>query len=90
MSKGGNLPVAAEAVQVELSWSGGPGAPGADASALLLRADGRVRDGGDFVFYNHPSTPRVPCVIWGSGGTVTGRRTPSRARTVTSQAAGAQ
>jgi stress response protein SCP2 len=52
MSKGGNLPVAAEAVQVELSWSGGPGAPGADASALLLRADGRVRDGGDFVFYN--------------------------------------
>ncbi|MFJ1969095.1 VWA domain-containing protein [Streptomyces sp. NPDC087903] len=54
MSKGGNLPVAAEAVQVELSWSGGPGAPDADASALLLRADGRVRDDGDFVFYNQP------------------------------------
>ncbi|WP_107473873.1 VWA domain-containing protein, partial [Streptomyces griseiscabiei] len=26
----------------------------ADASALLLRADGRVRDDGDFVFYNQP------------------------------------
>ncbi|MFF6916539.1 VWA domain-containing protein [Streptomyces sp. NPDC012466] len=54
MTKGGNLPVAATAVQVELGWSGGPGAPDADASALLLRADGRVRDDGDFVFYNQP------------------------------------
>ncbi|MDT0572822.1 TerD family protein, partial [Streptomyces sp. DSM 3412] len=54
MSKGGNLSVAAKAVQVELGWSGGPGAPDADASALLLRADGRVRDDGDFVFYNQP------------------------------------
>ncbi|MFI6107478.1 VWA domain-containing protein [Streptomyces sp. NPDC051310] len=54
MSKGGNLPVAAEAVQVELGWSGGTGAPDVDASALLLRADGRVRDDGDFVFYNQP------------------------------------
>lgn len=32
----------------------GPGAPDADASALLLRADGRVRDDGNFVFYNQP------------------------------------
>ncbi|MGA5143223.1 VWA domain-containing protein [Streptomyces azureus] len=54
MTKGGNLPVAAKAVQVELGWSGGPGVPDADASALLLRADGRVRDDGDFVFYNQP------------------------------------
>ncbi|MFJ8584862.1 VWA domain-containing protein [Streptomyces sp. NPDC093595] len=54
MSKGGNLPVAAEAVRVELGWSGGTGAPDVDASALLLRADGRVRDDGDFVFYNQP------------------------------------
>ncbi|WP_326842796.1 VWA domain-containing protein [Streptomyces sp. NBC_01558] len=54
MSKGGNLPVAVDAVQVELGWSGGPGAPDADASALLLGADGRVRDDGDFVFYNQP------------------------------------
>ncbi|WP_028804060.1 VWA domain-containing protein [Streptomyces sp. 142MFCol3.1] len=54
MSKGANLPVAAEAVQVVLGWSAGPGAPDADASALLLGADGRVRDDGDFVFYNQP------------------------------------
>jgi stress response protein SCP2 len=54
MSKGANLPVAAEEVQVVLGWSGGPGAPDADASALLLRADGRVRNDGDFVFYNQP------------------------------------
>jgi stress response protein SCP2 len=54
MSKGANLPVAAEEVQVVLGWSGGAGAPDADASALLLRADGRVRNDGDFVFYNQP------------------------------------
>ncbi|MFF3450888.1 VWA domain-containing protein [Streptomyces sp. NPDC002667] len=54
MSKGANLPVAARQVRVVLGWSGGPGAPDADASALLLRADGRVRDDGDFVFYNQP------------------------------------
>ena len=54
MSKGGNLPVAAGAVRVELGWSGSPGGPDADASALLLGADGRVRDDGDFVFYNQP------------------------------------
>ncbi|MFD8735849.1 VWA domain-containing protein [Streptomyces sp. NPDC059618] len=54
MSKGANLPVAARQVRVVLGWSGGPGAPDADASALLLGADGRVRDDGDFVFYNQP------------------------------------
>lgn len=54
MSKGANLPVAAEAVEVVLGWAGGPGAPDADASALLLGAGGRVRDDGDFVFYNQP------------------------------------
>ncbi|MFF4350509.1 VWA domain-containing protein [Streptomyces sp. NPDC001530] len=54
MSKGANLPVAADAVQVVLGWSGGSGAPDADASALLLGAGGRVRDDGDFVFYNQP------------------------------------
>ncbi|MET8227666.1 VWA domain-containing protein [Streptomyces sp. NPDC005301] len=54
MSKGGNLPVTAGTVQVELGWFAAPGAPDADASALLLRADGRVRNDGDFVFYNQP------------------------------------
>lgn len=54
MSKGANLPVEAGAVHVVLGWSGGSGAPDADASALLLGAGGRVRDDGDFVFYNQP------------------------------------
>ncbi|MEU9208724.1 VWA domain-containing protein [Streptomyces sp. NPDC048415] len=54
MSKGANLPVAAESVQIVLGWAGGAAAPDADASALLLGAGGRVRDDGDFVFYNQP------------------------------------
>ncbi|MGV9449736.1 VWA domain-containing protein [Streptomyces sp. NPDC003635] len=54
LSKGANLPVDATAVRVELTWSDGPGVPDVDASALLLTAAGRVRDDGDFVFYNQP------------------------------------
>ncbi|MFJ1809001.1 MULTISPECIES: VWA domain-containing protein [unclassified Streptomyces] len=54
MSKGANLPVDAPDVLVELSWAEGVGAPDIDASALLLAQDGRVRDDGDFVFYNQP------------------------------------
>ncbi|ARZ69014.1 stress response protein [Streptomyces albireticuli] len=55
MSKGANLPVAASAVHAVLTWTEAPGAPDADASALLLTAAGRVRDDGDFVFYNQPA-----------------------------------
>ncbi|MFH8793911.1 VWA domain-containing protein [Streptomyces sp. NPDC017941] len=54
LRKGANLPVASPAVRAELAWSDGPGVPAADASALLLTAAGRVRDDGDFVFYNQP------------------------------------
>ncbi|WP_282702841.1 VWA domain-containing protein [Streptomyces sp. CC219B] len=54
LSKGANLPVDSPVVRVELSWSDGPGVPDVDASALLLTAAGRVRDDGDFVFYNQP------------------------------------
>jgi stress response protein SCP2 len=54
LSKGANLPVDSSAVSVELTWSDGPGVPDVDASALLLDAAGRVRDDGDFVFYNQP------------------------------------
>ncbi|TSB30092.1 TerD family protein [Streptomyces benahoarensis] len=53
MLKGGNVPVAAGAVRVELGWWAAPGAPDVDASALLL-VSGRVRDDGDFVFCNQP------------------------------------
>lgn len=54
LSKGANVPVDASAVRVELCWSEGPGVPDVDASALLLTGAGRVRDDGDFVFYNQP------------------------------------
>lgn len=51
MLKGGNVPIPAPAVRVELGWRTAPGAPDVDASALLL-VSGKVRDDGDFVFYN--------------------------------------
>ncbi|MEU9125918.1 TerD family protein [Streptomyces sp. NPDC048506] len=51
MLKGSNVPVPAPAVRVELGWRSAPGTPDVDASALLL-VSGRVRDDGDFVFYN--------------------------------------
>lgn len=54
MSKGANLPVTASAVHAVLTWTDAPGAPDADASALLLTEAGRVRDDGDLVFYNQP------------------------------------
>ncbi|MFE1024778.1 VWA domain-containing protein [Streptomyces sp. NPDC058818] len=54
LSKGANLAVDSSAVRVELVWSAGPGVPEVDASALLLTSAGRVRDDGDFVFYNQP------------------------------------
>ncbi|MEU9353335.1 VWA domain-containing protein [Streptomyces griseoloalbus] len=54
MSKGSNLPVESPVVRVELAWAPGPGVPDIDASALLLTEAGRVRDDGDFVFYNQP------------------------------------
>ena len=54
LSKGANVPVTATAVRAELSWSDGPGVPDVDASALLVTADGKVRDDTDFVFYNQP------------------------------------
>ncbi|AOP47031.1 TerD family protein [Streptomyces lydicus] len=53
MLKGGNVPVPAPAVRVELGWQPAPGTPDVDASALLL-VSGRVRDDADFVFYNQP------------------------------------
>ncbi|MBT3154852.1 VWA domain-containing protein [Streptomyces sp. CHD11] len=54
MSKGSNLPVEARVVRAELAWTAGAGVPDIDASALLLTEAGRVRDDGDFVFYNQP------------------------------------
>jgi tellurite resistance protein TerA len=53
MLKGTNVPVAAQAVRVELGWRNAPGTPDVDASALLL-VSGKVRSDADFVFYNQP------------------------------------
>lgn len=55
MLKGTNVPVAAEAVRVELGWRTAPGTPDVDASALLLLGSGKVRSDADFVFYNQPA-----------------------------------
>ncbi|WP_406446288.1 TerD domain-containing protein [Streptomyces sp. NBC_00631] len=54
MSKGSNTPVPTAGLRVEWGWRSGPGAPDADASALLL-VSGKVRSDGDFVFYNQPA-----------------------------------
>lgn len=54
MPKGSNTPVPTTALRVELGWRSGPGAPDADASALLL-VGGKVRSDADFVFYNQPA-----------------------------------
>lgn len=54
LRKGANVAVDSPAVRVELVWSAGAGVPEVDASALLLTSAGRVRNDGDFVFYNQP------------------------------------
>lgn len=55
MVKGSNLPVSAPAVRCVIQWSGGPGVPDVDASALLLDERGKVRGDQDFIFYNQPA-----------------------------------
>lgn len=53
MPKGGNTPVPAPQVRVELGWRSGTPAPDVDASALLLdSSSGKVRSDADFIFYN--------------------------------------
>ncbi|RKE17458.1 stress response protein SCP2 [Streptomyces sp. TLI_171] len=54
LAKGANLAIDAAAVRVELTWRSGPGTPEVDASALLLDADGRVRDDADYVARHLP------------------------------------
>ncbi|MEU1231689.1 TerD family protein [Streptomyces sp. NPDC005828] len=53
--KGGNLPLSGEPMRVAVvRRSGGAEVPKVDAAALLVDADGKVRDRGDLVFYNQP------------------------------------
>jgi stress response protein SCP2 len=57
MTKGSNIPVTAGSVRAVLSWTAGAGIPDVDASALLLRDNGKVHTDDDFVFYNQPHHP---------------------------------
>jgi stress response protein SCP2 len=57
MTKGANIPLAASALRATLLWSGGPGVPDVDTSALLLESDGQVSADADFVYYNQPQHP---------------------------------
>src|SRR6185437_38465 len=57
MSMGGNITIAASALRATVNFSPAPGVPDVDASALLLRADGKVASDADFVFYNQPAHP---------------------------------
>ncbi len=54
LAKGANVAVESSTVRATLSWTGGPGVPDVDASALLLGESGRVGSDDDFVFYNQP------------------------------------
>src|ERR1700712_3314200 len=54
MSAGSNVPVNAASVRAALRWTGGPGVPDVDASALLLTATGKVASDADFIFFNQP------------------------------------
>jgi stress response protein SCP2 len=55
LTKGANTGVMAATVRAVLSWTGGPGVPDIDLSALLLQDSGRVTGDEDFVFYNQPT-----------------------------------
>ncbi|WP_067702780.1 VWA domain-containing protein [Nocardia jejuensis] len=72
LSKGANVPVAAAAVRAVLGWTGGPGIPDLDASALLLTASGKVRSDADFVFYNQPGHASGAVRYSGKQGSVDG------------------
>ena len=60
LQQGGNAAVSAARVTVAFTWTL-PAGVAVDASAYLLRADGRTRDDRDMVFYNQPD---------GAGGAV--------------------
>ena len=92
IAKGGNLPIDVPAVRAVLSWTGGPGVPDVDASALLLQASGRVAGDDDFVFFNQPQHPNGAVRHLGKNGSADAvdvdlaasarRRRPRRARGV--------
>jgi stress response protein SCP2 len=57
LTKGANVAVTAPMVRAALFWTGGPGIPDVDGSALLLQVTGKVAGDEDMVFYNQPAHP---------------------------------
>lgn len=74
LAKGENaaLPEELKRVQVLLSWSEDGGAADVDAAALVLNPAGKVRDDGDFVFYNQPQSVDGSVLHLGRSQTETG------------------
>ncbi len=71
MTKGANTPVTASSVRAVLTWTSTAGTPDVDVSALLLTQQGRVRDDGDFVFYNQPRHASAAVLHEGKSGGAT-------------------
>ena len=70
LPKGANAPLNGSRIDAVLEWTeSGGSAHDVDLCALLLGADGRVRDDADFVFYNQPSHPTGGVVHQGRAGT---------------------
>lgn len=72
LSKGANMALASTSVTATLTWSPDPASPDVDASALLLAGNGKVRDDGDFVFYNAPEHPSGAVTYLGKHGPLAG------------------
>lgn len=75
LSKGANTALTSSTVTATLTWTPGPSSPDVDASALLLTAAGKVRDDGDFVFYNAPQHASGAVTYLGKHGPVGGGAT---------------
>lgn len=74
LAKGQNITLSAlseevGSVTLALCWADASGTGDADASALLLNADGKVRSDDDFYFYNRVAQPEDPVQLLGKSPT---------------------
>ncbi len=72
LSKGQNIPLPNDIVRVDIVLGWTESEIEIDASALLLRADGKVGSDGDFVFYNQPESPDGSVRFLGASATEEG------------------
>ncbi|MFD4293232.1 TerD family protein [Rhodococcus sp. NPDC058532] len=72
LSKGQNLPLPTDVVQVDVVIGWTESEIDVDASALLLNTDGKVRSDDDFVFYNQPESADGSIRFLGTGATEDG------------------